>query len=305
MVDSSYLFINQIRLHYLKWGEREGIPAVLLHGLASNAHIWDMVAPILVEAGLAPRAPDGRGHGLSDGPDGDYGFDTYLRDLAAFLETCQIERPLLVGHSWGANVALEYAARFPAGRLAPAGIVLVDGGMTQLDDAAPGKPRPTWEEVEKRLTPPRLAGTLSTEFAPHIRSMAASLGLPEAQAEQAVRIVMANFEIYLDPENGEERIRPYLSFEHHMQIVRSLWEFKTYERFSKVRCPALLIPARQPTPHDEGQAAWFAAKDRGAAQASSSMRNVKVNWMEDTIHDIPLQRPAELARMIVEFARGL
>jgi pimeloyl-ACP methyl ester carboxylesterase len=157
---SSYLFTNNLRVHYLKWGsltiER---PVLLLHGLASNARIWELAAPRLAQAGLRPLAWDGRGHGLSDAPDGDYGFDTYLRDLSAFIETCGLERPLLVGHSWGGLLALDYAARRPVGPRAPAGIVLVDGGMNQFDDSGL-----SWEEVRERLTPPRLAGTPLAEF---------------------------------------------------------------------------------------------------------------------------------------------
>lgn len=43
---SSYLLLNGLRFHYLNWGGL-GRPVVLLHGLASNARIWDLVAPRL------------------------------------------------------------------------------------------------------------------------------------------------------------------------------------------------------------------------------------------------------------------
>jgi alpha-beta hydrolase superfamily lysophospholipase len=117
---SSYLFINNIRLHYQHWNRGSGRPVILLHGLASNLLIWDLTIPHLTEAGLEPFAWDARGHGLSDGPDGDYGFETYLADLGAFLETCQVEHPLIVGHSWGAALTLAFAARNSFGPRPPA-----------------------------------------------------------------------------------------------------------------------------------------------------------------------------------------
>src|SRR5512133_1636959 len=126
---SSYLFLNDLRVHYLHWNlEDGGQPAVLLHGLASNARIWERTVPFLTQNGLVPLAPDGRGHGLTDKPDGDYGFDTFQGDLAAFINATHMERPLLIGHSWGAALALYYAARVAVGPRAPLGLVLVDGG---------------------------------------------------------------------------------------------------------------------------------------------------------------------------------
>ena len=54
-----------------------------------------------------------------------------------------------------------------------------------------------------------------------------------------------------------------------------------------------------------GEQPWrIAAKRRGAALAQSRMTGapaVEVVWMPDTIHDIPLQRPAALAERMVEF----
>ena len=40
--------LNGMSFHYRDWGG-SGQPIVLLHGLASNCHIWDVVAPILSE----------------------------------------------------------------------------------------------------------------------------------------------------------------------------------------------------------------------------------------------------------------
>jgi pimeloyl-ACP methyl ester carboxylesterase len=285
---SSYVLLNDIRLHYLTWDNAwDGQPVLLLHGLASNARIWELTAPRLLRAGLQPIALDQRSHGLTDGPDGDYGFETFSRDLAAFLETCHIEHPLIVGHSWGASVALDYAVRVKVGRRAPLGLVLVDGGMVQPDDA----PGATWETVRRRLTPPHLKGIPLKDFVK-------SLSQPQRDwqpSEQDIQIILANFEIGQD-----ETIAPHLSFEHHMQIVRAMWELRTYERFAQVSCPVMMIPAR-PSHISEETNEFLKLKERGIARAKELIANLRVEWVE-SIHDIPLQHPDLLADLILDFA---
>src|SRR5919201_5850693 len=98
---------RSIELAYRDW-PGDGQPIVLLHGLSSSSRIWDQVA-----ARLAPRwrvvALDQRGHGRSDKPDEGYDFETIVADDRAALAALAAERPVLVGHSWGGNAALQYA----------------------------------------------------------------------------------------------------------------------------------------------------------------------------------------------------
>lgn len=292
---SSYLYLNGIRVHYLQWETQgDGIPIVLLHGLASNARIWELVAPHLAAQGYSVFAPDARGHGLTDKPDGDYGFEPYTKDLAAYVEACHLDHPLLVGHSWGASRAIDFAARFALGPLSPRGIVLVDGGFGQLDE-----PGTTWDEVRQRLTPPRLAGTPLDVF---LEMM--SRYHPIWKDEQIQSIVLGNFEIYEDSA-GIELIAPRLTFEHHMQIVAAMWEFKTFEIAPRLRCPVLAIPASPTSPGTEAERQFLSYKERGLSHMQEILPGLLVHWMTDSIHDIPLQHPAELAGLIGEFTRQI
>lgn len=289
-MQSSYLLLNDIRSHFLYWGIDTRLqPALLLHGLASNARIWEAVAPLLLDAGLAPIALDARGHGLTDKPDGDYGIDTFLRDLVTFVDSAHLEKPLLVGHSWGGILALEYAARFSFGARAPAGLVLVDGGFTQMDQF----PGANWEQMRERLTPPKLAGMPVEKFI----SMLSSPSHTWLPGDQAIQAILANFEI-----SEQETISPHLSLEHHMQILRAIWEHQTQGRFQRVRCPVMIVAASPPGPLTADDETFLEFKRRAVVEVESRMENLRVHWMQDTIHDIPLQRPAELAGLIAEFA---
>lgn len=291
-MSSSYLLVNNLRYHYLSWNRGAGSrPLLLLHGLASNARIWELTAPYLAQAGLEVLAPDLRGHGLTDKPQDGYGFEAYAQDLAALVQEWGLQRPLLVGHSWGAMLALDFAARFAVGPLTPAGLALVDGGVSQLD-AVPGA---SWENTRRRLAPPRLAGMPLEDFLARLAS-AQTHWQPD---ERALQIILANFEI-----DQDEKISPRLTYERHMQIVAAMWQFKTFERFRQVRCPVLLVPSHPPAPRTEAEETFLAMKQAGVAHIRSEHPQVQVHWMEDSIHDVPLQRPQELARLLVEFNAG-
>ena len=114
--------------------------------------------------------------------------------------------------------------------------------------------------------------------------------------EQDISIILANFEI-----DADERIAPRLTFERHMQIVDAMGGFATYERFNRLRCPALALPSRPVPPADPGEAGYLALKERGLARIQQSGAALEIHWMEDSIHDSPLQRPDELAEAVLGF----
>src|SRR5438105_1003656 len=100
MNDQSAITRNGIHIAFRdQAGELPAI--VLVHGLSSSRHIWDRVLPLLAPHRVV--AYDQRGHGESDKPDTGYGFDDMTADLEAVLDALAIDRPVLVGHSWGGN----------------------------------------------------------------------------------------------------------------------------------------------------------------------------------------------------------
>lgn len=279
--------LGSIRLRVLHWpGGPDKRPFLLLHGLASNARFWELVAPYLARAGHVVWAPDLRGHGQSDKPDDGYDFPTITADVTALVSRLEIDRPVLVGHSWGAMVALEVAAHAPAGG-GPKALALIDGGIGQVDDY----PGATWESVRERLRPPRLEGTPLEDL---LRRLEAS-GRPFPIDSTRRAIILDNFDVRPDG-----TIAPHLSYDHHMTLVRAMWESPVYQLFQSIRCPVMMVPARRaPVRGVEGDV-YLALKERGIEQARRSIPNLRVEWMDDTDHDIPLHRPEVLARLLLE-----
>jgi pimeloyl-ACP methyl ester carboxylesterase len=107
-------------LHALCWGDAASPPLVLLHGGGANAHWWDHVAP-RIACRFRVVALDFRGHGDSDYPENRVvgGFND---DVESLLEHLGRRDVVLVGHSMGAHVALDHAARHRETR----GLVLID-----------------------------------------------------------------------------------------------------------------------------------------------------------------------------------
>lgn len=109
----------------------ERLPIVFVHGMACSADIWERQLTHTAESRRA-IAIDLRGHGASTPPaDDDYSPAACATDLFAVLAALELEQIVLVGHSFGACVALAAAAAKPQ---AIAQLVLVDPpvGCAQL-----------------------------------------------------------------------------------------------------------------------------------------------------------------------------
>jgi len=119
------VLLRRMRFHYLDWGTSGQPPMVFLHGGGLNAHTWDLVC-----LGLRRErhcfALDQRGHGESEwSPVMDYGTESHVDDVEAFVDHLKLERFVLVGMSLGGANALAWAGRHSQ-RLK--GLVLIDVG---------------------------------------------------------------------------------------------------------------------------------------------------------------------------------
>jgi len=282
VAEERFVQANGLQFHTIDWGGR-GEWLVLLHGLASQAHIWDLVAPQLVDS-FRVIAIDQRGHGLSDKPDTGYDFASMTHDLDQMLTVLGIERAVLIGHSWGGNVAVQYAVDHPE---RVSGLVLVDGGFLQIPAHV------DWPTAEKMLEPPELIGTPAEGFRANLR-----LWMGAAWSPTAVDITLQNFEIRADG-----TIAPHLKKSNHMQVVRALYEHHPSELWARVQCPVLMVPAVAAPPHDARTQSMIDTKRRNVALAEARLAHSQTLWLHDTIHDIPLQRPNELATAIVNFVK--
>src|SRR4051812_32892571 len=120
----SFMVVDGVRLHYSDRGE--GAPVVLIHGNGVSGADWDTsgVAALLLRDHRVIIF-DRPGFGYSDRPRGRvWTADRQAELLYKALRQLGVARPTVVGHSWGAIVALALAARHQAEL---AGLVLLSG----------------------------------------------------------------------------------------------------------------------------------------------------------------------------------
>jgi len=115
------------------WAWPGGEPAtLLLHGVGNYGRYWDAFADA-VAGRLRLVAPDARGHGDSARPDDGYAAADFVADAVAVLDAQRIDRALVVGHSMGGYHATMLAATHPE---RVRGLVIVDAGPEALPEGA-------------------------------------------------------------------------------------------------------------------------------------------------------------------------
>lgn len=111
VIQEDFFDSDGVKLHFMDWGGT-GRAVALLAGLGDTAQIY---------RGLAARLSRGhrtlgltrRGHGRSDRPDNGYDLDTLVEDIRRFLDTLEVERAILVGHSFAGLEMPRFATRYP------------------------------------------------------------------------------------------------------------------------------------------------------------------------------------------------
>src|SRR6266498_2584788 len=102
-----------------------GAPVIMIHGLAASLHDWNDLIPDLTANGYASYALDLLGHGDSPKLDSRaYQMDWIFEHFSQWMQSLHLTEPaILIGHSLGGYIALEYARRVSAWTR---GLVLID-----------------------------------------------------------------------------------------------------------------------------------------------------------------------------------
>lgn len=100
-----------LRLHVREWGHASGAPILFIHGWSQNHLCWKRQydGPLAEEFRLV--AFDLRGHGMSDAPLESEHYRNgrlWAEDVAAIIDQLGLDRPVLVGWSYGGFVICDY-----------------------------------------------------------------------------------------------------------------------------------------------------------------------------------------------------
>lgn len=260
--------IGPTALHVRSW---PGAPSFLLvHGLSSNARLWDGVAAELTRHGHGSFAVDLRSHGRSPATADGYDTPTAAADLAALIANLDAGPLLAAGQSWGGNVVAALGADHPG---AIGGLALVDGGWLDLS-----RTFPSWTECERRLRPPDIDGS-------GVATMRSYLIKAHPSWEAwAVDATLANMDV------RDDRVYRRLSIPHHLQIVRSLWDRSPLADLARLRVPVALLPAVAADAPDD-----LTVGDTPLARAARAIADRTIHPYRGGDHDLHAQQPKLVA----------
>ena len=111
----SQIQIDDIDLHYESYGDK-GKPVILLHGWGQNTEMMAFIGEFLKSHFIVYNL-DMPGFGKSGDPKEAWGSFEYCQFLRNFCETMQIEDPIIIGHSFGCRIAIQYAVHYPVHRM--------------------------------------------------------------------------------------------------------------------------------------------------------------------------------------------
>jgi pimeloyl-ACP methyl ester carboxylesterase len=267
---SKFISVDGARLHFVLKGA--GKPIVLIHGNPGSCQDWTRVyGPLSAQHQVI--AFDRPGHGHSERPNHqDITVEVQARMLRNALDQMQIEEPILVGHSWGAALALAYALEFPS---ALAGMVLLAPAAYLSNDGV--------SFISKLPAMPIIGDIMNFLFTPLIAASLVRSDLKKAFAPDRVP-------------------------QHYLRSVLSEWtrprKVKWYavddallnaslpglsERYSEIRSPVSIIT---------GDSDLIVPAKENAHRLADVMLNAHLRVLEATGHQIPFTRDEEVIEAV-------
>jgi pimeloyl-ACP methyl ester carboxylesterase len=268
-----------------------------VHGLGSNRKVWVKCADIARKSGIGVAMFDLAGHGqYAEEASGPFTMDQMKIDVVTVLEFLQENYPhvqwLMVGHSYGANIVLELAAR--GQELGILGAVCVDGGFISLRDVYQ-----TIEDCKASPLVPPSAFTQEGIPFPDLMRTVRELWLREPR-EDSIQALLANFTPPSSTESAasgaSNLVRTRVSREVFMELLIDLYRHSP--RDLKVdpakASPVLLLPAARTQIN-----AFTKNKRDDVAKVYNGpgLKKVIVN-MDCDVHEMPLELPDQLSELI-------
>jgi non-heme chloroperoxidase len=127
-----------LRLHVREWGQADGPPILLIHGWSQNHLCWAKQYESALANEFRLVAYDLRGHGMSEKPlEAEHYTDSQLwaDDVAAIIDRLRLDRPVLVGWSYGGFIICDYVRAHGQDGIGAANFV---GGAVSLGPTAFG-----------------------------------------------------------------------------------------------------------------------------------------------------------------------
>jgi pimeloyl-ACP methyl ester carboxylesterase len=202
-------------------------------------------------------------------------MEQLLEDVAYVISELDLQSPVVVGHSWGATVALEFAGTRPG---AASGLVFIDGPVQSAANLF------SWEEAQTLMQPPL------PRFASFDEAVSASKRDFEGTWDQDLESFV---KARITPD-GDALVLT-LTAPVRLELLHGLYEAQPEVLWPRVEVPAVALLAKH------GPARISRSREMGAERLAVLAPNVEVRWF-DSPHDIPLFMPDEMASAVEHVA---
>ena len=266
------------RVHYVEAGQ--GPPVVLIPGAFSTYRVWDGMLPAL-SAHHRVFSIDYVGVGDSDQPSDGFGYtvEEQADVIAEAIVALGVAGTRVVGASYGSAVALNLVARFPE---LVSQVVCIEGGALIAPEVL------NYSALGRLIDWPVLGDIIWG----YMKS-----GLFDAIA---ARSVMGNAWVDLTPEARGDVIELFSA--NIMTMSRASWmgiyraittRIDFVEALERTRVPVLYLYGKE--------SKYRAVAEANARRFSESHPNIGVVAFRNGIHDLHLQYPDEVSRLVLEF----
>ncbi|MEO6509059.1 MAG: alpha/beta hydrolase [Patescibacteria group bacterium] len=242
---------------------------ILLHGASGDTSAWHMMRDLLYKEGYSTLAIDLRGHGFSSRSNDIefYHVDKIIKDIKQIIQKEDIKKYTLVGHCYGANIALKMASENPAGL---ASLVVINTsyktGATNLYMAL-GPIRTGWMWLVKHT--PTIGKPGQTNFSKFI-------GTGDLHPGRILTTVWKN------------------TVKSYFMTFDTVLSLDTVKDVPQISCPVYIIGGAKDT--------FFQPETLYNLQ--KKMKNAQVHIMPKANHITVLNVPGELTHLVIDFLRN-
>jgi len=253
---------DAIELNMVKKGQ--GDPLIFIHGWAASHRFWKHQVPFFAQSNQV-ISYDLRGHGDSGKPETGYQITDHLHDLEKLLTENRLSKLVLIGHSLGGMIALQYALEHP---LTPRALVLVG---TSPHPVASRKRSIQFSFLQLLIRMSRKRAANFTEralFAPNVR--------PEL-------VEWVNKESMRTPTHVI------------LEILKSVKSFNIVSQLSEIQAPTLIVYSEFET----------AVESQALNQMQELIPKAKLQMISGAGHNCMLEQPSQFNSVLDGFLREL
>jgi pimeloyl-ACP methyl ester carboxylesterase len=261
-------------------------PVVLLHGLSQQGDFWYPTIDALGSR-YSTLSIDLRGHGESRNMAPRYRIPQVNQDCIDLMNELGIDSACVVGHSWGASVALNIAVQHPSRTTS---CVLIDGGaFTPANIVDSGSI--THADLNTALTPP-VGPFTEEELRTHYLPVTMNVSIDQQES-----VMSAIRRSYVEAPPGG--FVTTIGFDRHMAVLEAFLDYNPDSDLRALAVPTWILMARDSLTRSATTTldSWAEARNQVETKVQGKMNIALQHWY-GAVHDVPLYWPIRVAQLI-------